>query len=137
MKLVFRLHAIQRMFERNIAVDGVATVFREGYAIEDYPADYLYKSALWLGIERGRPLHVVAADSPAGDERIIITAYEPDAALWTSDWTTRKIMKCPVCKNGDTNSGSATVTLERRGTTLVFKDVPADVCGNCGEAFHS
>ena len=46
-------------------------------------------------------------------------------------------MKCPVCKNGDTNSGLATVTLERRGTTLVFKDVPADVCGNCGEAFHS
>ena len=46
-------------------------------------------------------------------------------------------MRCPVCKNGDTNSGLATVTLERSGTTLVFKDVPADICGNCGEAFHS
>jgi YgiT-type zinc finger domain-containing protein len=29
------------------------------------------------------------------------------------------------------------VTLERDATTLVFKDVPADVCGNCGEVFHS
>ncbi|HEY7584954.1 MAG TPA: type II toxin-antitoxin system MqsA family antitoxin [Candidatus Deferrimicrobiaceae bacterium] len=44
-------------------------------------------------------------------------------------------MKCVVCKHGSTTHGTATVTLERSGTTLVIKDVPAEVCGNCGEEY--
>jgi len=44
-------------------------------------------------------------------------------------------MKCIVCKHGETKPGKATVTLERNGTTLVVKDVPADVCQNCGEEY--
>ena len=46
-------------------------------------------------------------------------------------------MKCSVCKRGETRLGHATLTLERGITTVVFKDVPAEVCANCGEAFHS
>ena len=46
-----------------------------------------------------------------------------------------KKMKCVVCKHGDTKPGAATVTLERGGTTLVIKDVPAEICGNCGEEY--
>jgi YgiT-type zinc finger domain-containing protein len=44
-------------------------------------------------------------------------------------------MKCIICKNGETKPGNATVTLEREGTTLVIKRVPADVCANCGEEY--
>lgn len=44
-------------------------------------------------------------------------------------------MKCVICKHGETAAGTATVTLERGGTTIVFKDVPAEVCGNCGERY--
>lgn len=44
-------------------------------------------------------------------------------------------MKCVICKQGDTSSGAVTVTLERGSTTLVFKNVPAQVCANCGEAY--
>lgn len=44
-------------------------------------------------------------------------------------------MKCVICKNGETKPGKATVTLERQGTTLVIKDVPALVCANCGEEY--
>jgi YgiT-type zinc finger domain-containing protein len=44
-------------------------------------------------------------------------------------------MKCIICKNGETKPGNATVTLEREGTTLVIKGVPADVCANCGEEY--
>ncbi|MGQ0571780.1 MAG: type II toxin-antitoxin system MqsA family antitoxin, partial [Armatimonadota bacterium] len=36
---------------------------------------------------------------------------------------------------GETQLGKTTVTLERGGTTLVFKGVPAQVCPNCGEAY--
>lgn len=46
-------------------------------------------------------------------------------------------MKCPICKHGETKPGTTSVTLERGGATLVFRNVPAQVCDNCGEAFHS
>ncbi|MBF0177683.1 MAG: type II toxin-antitoxin system MqsA family antitoxin [Magnetococcales bacterium] len=45
-------------------------------------------------------------------------------------------MKCTVCKHGETKSGTVSVTLERKGTTLVFREVPAMVCDNCGEVYH-
>ena len=44
-------------------------------------------------------------------------------------------MKCMACKQADTQPGKTTVTLERNGATLVFKDVPAEVCPNCGEDY--
>ena len=44
-------------------------------------------------------------------------------------------MKCMACKQADTRPGKTTVTLERNGATLVFKDVPAEVCPNCGEDY--
>jgi len=44
-------------------------------------------------------------------------------------------MECMICKHGQTRRGTATITLERNGTTVVFKAVPADVCTNCGEQY--
>lgn len=44
-------------------------------------------------------------------------------------------MKCLICKHGETNPGVVTVTLERDGSTLVFKEVEAEVCENCGESY--
>jgi len=44
-------------------------------------------------------------------------------------------MTCVVCKIGETRTATTTVTLERAGMTLIFKGVPAEVCGNCGEAY--
>ena len=44
-------------------------------------------------------------------------------------------MKCVICKNGETQTGTTTMTLERGETTVVFKQVPAEVCENCGEAY--
>ncbi len=44
-------------------------------------------------------------------------------------------MKCVVCKRGETRPGRTTVTLERGGGALVIRNVPAEVCGNCGEAY--
>ena len=44
-------------------------------------------------------------------------------------------MKCVICKHGETREGKISVTLERNGMTLVFKDVPARICSNCGEEY--
>ena len=46
-------------------------------------------------------------------------------------------MKCTICKHGETRPGHVTVTLERNGSTVIFKGVPADVCENCGEYYLS
>ncbi|MCP5064023.1 MAG: type II toxin-antitoxin system MqsA family antitoxin [Ignavibacteriae bacterium] len=46
-------------------------------------------------------------------------------------------MKCVICKQGKTKKGFVTVTLQRENTTIVFKEVPADVCENCGEYYLS
>lgn len=44
-------------------------------------------------------------------------------------------MKCTICRNGETSSAKITVVLERSGTTLIFREVPAEVCENCGEEY--
>ncbi|MBF0131126.1 MAG: type II toxin-antitoxin system MqsA family antitoxin [Magnetococcales bacterium] len=46
-------------------------------------------------------------------------------------------MKCIFCRNGETQPGETTVTLEREGTTVLIKAVPADICDNCGEYYLS
>jgi YgiT-type zinc finger domain-containing protein len=44
-------------------------------------------------------------------------------------------MNCVICKKGETQPGTTTMTLEHGATTVVFKNVPADVCQTCGEAY--
>ncbi len=44
-------------------------------------------------------------------------------------------MNCVICKQGQTQKGLTTVTLERGRTTVVIKDVPAQICENCGEYY--
>jgi YgiT-type zinc finger domain-containing protein len=46
-------------------------------------------------------------------------------------------MKCVICKSGETGEGYATVTLQRGKSTIIIKDVPAQVCENCGEYYLS
>ena len=47
------------------------------------------------------------------------------------------IMKCIICKHGETAKGTTTVVLNRNETTIILKQVPADVCKNCGEYYLS
>jgi YgiT-type zinc finger domain-containing protein len=44
-------------------------------------------------------------------------------------------MICVICRNAEVGPGKVTVTLERGTATIVFKDVPARVCPNCGEQY--
>jgi YgiT-type zinc finger domain-containing protein len=49
--------------------------------------------------------------------------------------TEKEPMKCVICKEGETRLGRATVTLTRAEMTLVVKNIPAQVCANCGEEY--
>ncbi|MGC8552548.1 MAG: type II toxin-antitoxin system MqsA family antitoxin [Phycisphaerae bacterium] len=44
-------------------------------------------------------------------------------------------MQCVICKHGQTEPSEVTVTLERPGSTVVFRRVPAEVCDSCGEQY--
>jgi len=88
-QLIFRKHALQRMFQRGIDVEDVRSVLASGKTIIDYPDDQPYPSRLMLGWRGNRPIHVVAADTE-DDETIIITVYEPDPALWELGFERKK-----------------------------------------------
>lgn len=89
-RLVFRVHAVQRMAEREITIDDVRDVVQNGEVIRDYPDDTPYPSRLILGWCGTRPLHVVAADNDDDKQTIIITVYEPDPDLWEPDFRSKK-----------------------------------------------
>ena len=88
MKITYRIHAIQRMFERNVSAEELRSVLEQGTSIEEYE-DTHYAARLVLGRRGKRPLHVVAADNTAEDEAIIVTVYEPDPAHWAAGFETR------------------------------------------------
>ena len=90
MKIIFRGHAVRRMFERAVSLDEVHAVLADGETIEEYVDVMTYLSRLVLGWVDGRPLHVVAADNEGDDEIIVVTAYEPDPAAWDEDFLRRK-----------------------------------------------
>lgn len=46
-------------------------------------------------------------------------------------------MKCAICRNGHTKPGTTTIVLQKDQSTLVFKEVPAEICENCGEKYVS
>ena len=89
-RLVFRVHAIRRMFERQITPRDVRGVLETGELIEEYPNDTPYPSRLVLGWRGPRPLHVVAADVTDAWETIVITVYEPDPSRWEPGFRVRR-----------------------------------------------
>lgn len=89
MRLIYRQHAIKRMFERCITRNDIVEALSNGRKIEEYPNDTPFPSYLWLGFSGNRPIHVVVADNLEDDERIIITVYEPNTAQWDNKFTER------------------------------------------------
>ncbi len=89
-RLIFRGHALRRMFEREVNEECVQSVLEQGEKIRFYPEDQPYPSWLLLGWCHGRPLHVVAAESSLG-EWIVITVYEPTPAIWSADFKMRRV----------------------------------------------
>lgn len=90
MKVTYRVHAVRRMFERGISEAQVREVLEGGEEITAYPDDRPYPSRLLLGWRGERPLHVVAAYNARDDEEIVITVYEPEAALWEDGFKRRR-----------------------------------------------
>lgn len=89
-RVVYRVHAIERMVERGISDAAVRQILAEGKEIESYPGDFPYPSRLMLGWSESRPIHVVATDNEADNETIIVTVYEPDPERWEPGFEKKK-----------------------------------------------
>lgn len=44
-------------------------------------------------------------------------------------------MKCVLCKGGEISPGKTTAKVQRGETLVIIKDVPTDVCRDCGEYY--
>lgn len=89
-KIVFRVHAVQRMFERKVSVRNVSQALHSGEIIEDYSAEMPEPSRLILGFQGTRPFHVVTSENPATSEVTIVTVYIPDPKKWDKALKSRK-----------------------------------------------
>ena len=90
MNFIYRTHAIERMFGRNISDEVVEKVIKNGKIIEEYLDDKPYPSFLILDYEKDdtkKPIHVVFAKD---DKNIIvITVYRPSELKWTNNYQER------------------------------------------------
>ena len=73
------------MFKRNISVEEVKFVLKNGEIINQYDDDKPYPSFLFLGIKDGRPLHLLVAHDLDSGICIMVTVYVPDKKLWSAD----------------------------------------------------
>ena len=89
-RLVFRVHAIQRMFQRRISEEDVRHVLETGEIIEEYLDDTPYPSQLMLGWHESRPLHIIVADNEDAQETIVVTVYEPGLSQWEPGFKRRR-----------------------------------------------
>jgi hypothetical protein len=88
--IIFRIHAVQRMFERRISVGNVRQVLEIGEMIEDYSDEMPAPGGLISGKRGQRPLHVVMAENTKESELVVITVYEPDTSQWKPGFRNRK-----------------------------------------------
>ncbi len=89
-KTLFRVHAVQRMFERNISAKKVSQALQSGETIEDYSGEMPEPSRLILGFQGKHPFHVVTSENPETNETTIITVYIPDPDKWNKDFKSRR-----------------------------------------------
>jgi hypothetical protein len=89
-KYIFRVHAVERMFERGVSVRQVCIALTSGEIIEDYSSEMHQPSHLILGSPGKRPFHVVTSENPRTAEITVITVYIPDPNKWKKDFRSRR-----------------------------------------------
>jgi hypothetical protein len=85
----YRVHALERLFERNVSCEELANIIRKGELVENYPNNKPFPSKLVLGFANNRPLHVVFTFNKDEKSAVVVTVYEPDSRKWTKNLVRR------------------------------------------------
>ena len=87
-KVLWQVHCLSRMHEREISISDIDRTILSGKIIEEYNDDYPHPSCLIMGNSSGRVIHCVVG---MDEERLyMITAYEPCETVFEKDMITRK-----------------------------------------------
>ncbi|HKY53779.1 MAG TPA: DUF4258 domain-containing protein [Anaerolineales bacterium] len=89
-KFFFRIHAIQRMFERDVSMKKMLGAIKTGEIIEDYSSEMQEPSRLILGFQGKRPFHMVISENQETNEITVITVYTPNSDKWSKDFKRRR-----------------------------------------------
>jgi len=89
-RLLFRIHAIERMLEHEITEVDVRDVLERGEVIEEVREVDSQMKRLYLHYVDSRPIHVVAIDNEEMQCTVVITAYEPDLMRWEQGFRKRR-----------------------------------------------
>lgn len=90
-KYQWRLHALERLAERNISQEKVLKTLLFGECIKEYPDDKPFPSVLFMdNSDPHNPLHVVVSYDEIEQICYVITCYVPDPEYFEDDFKTRK-----------------------------------------------
>jgi hypothetical protein len=88
--VVYSLHAMKRMVQRQVTPSAVESAIGTGSVIAHYPDDVPYPSKLLLIHYKDRPLHVLVAKDPETGECVVVTVYEADESIWENNFKKRR-----------------------------------------------
>ncbi|MBM3328070.1 MAG: DUF4258 domain-containing protein [Calditrichaeota bacterium] len=88
--VAWQIHASERMAERGFTRAAVLEALVDAECIESYPDDIPFPSALFLGCDNGRPIHIVASLDHSVGIIHIITVYEPDVSRFEPGFRKRR-----------------------------------------------
>ena len=102
-RVVYTDHGEEKRRTEDISTADVRSILEDGFLLRRYPEDEPFESYLVLGwiegparlgtYDRGRPIHVVAADDDERGVTWLITVYEPDPEEWTDEVKWRVLWK--------------------------------------------
>lgn len=88
MSILFRAHAAQRMFEREISINKVRKALEAADVIEDYSSEMPEPSRLLFGGRGKGAFHIVTSEGDS--QTTVITVYLPSADKWKKDFRSRQ-----------------------------------------------
>ena len=89
-EIIYRIHATQRMYKRNIEEEEIFFVFDNGQIIERYEEDFPFPSVLINGQSSNkRPLHIVVGIDVKEKRLYFISTYESGSQKWADNFSRR------------------------------------------------
>ena len=86
----YRVHATQRMFQRNINENDILSCLEGGIIIEYYESDFPFPSFLINGMSgSNNPIHLVIGVDKISKRLYVITVYEPEKTKWDDNFSRR------------------------------------------------